>query len=434
MIERYSLDAMRALFEDRAKFQAYLEVEIAALEAFAELQVVPLADVRKIEAKAKIDVERIHEIEADTKHDVIAFTRSISEQLGKEKQWFHYGLTSTDVVDTALALQYKKAVAIIRPKVLAFMNVLKAKAIAYKGLACIGRTHGIHAEVTAFGLKFALWYEDFKRHLKRFDAACEEAIAGKISGAVGNFANTPPFVQDFVCEKLGLVSVNISTQTLQRDRHLALMQALVMFSTEIEKIALEIRHLQRTEVREVSEYFDEKQKGSSAMPHKKNPIASENMCGCARLMRGYLSSVSENVALWHERDISHSSVERVAFPDAFMLLDYMLTRYEKVMRRLIVHEARVGENIDMTYGVIFSQRVMHALIDCGMSREAAYDLVQPLALKAFESKQAFFDVLSNTQAIREVLNHEMLLECFDVNYYLRAVDTIFERVFGDGKA
>ncbi len=430
MIERYGLKEMRALFSEEAKFQAYLDVEIASLRAFSELGVVPKEAIDKIAQKARIDVARIQAIEENTKHDVIAFTRSISEQLGKEKQWFHYGLTSTDVVDTANSVQYKKAVEIIRPKIIAFMDMLKEKAFQYKALPCMGRTHGIHAEVTAFGLKFALWYDAFSRHLKRFDAACEEALVGKISGAVGNFANTSPFIQDHVCASLGLGSVNISTQTLQRDRHVALMQALVMLSTEVEKIALEVRHLQRTEVREVSEYFDKNQKGSSAMPHKKNPIASENMCGCARLMRGYLSSVLENVTLWHERDISHSSVERVAFPDAFMLLDYMLTRYERVLRTLIVNEEQVVDNIKITYGVIFSQRVMHALIDCGMSREAAYDLVQPLAMKAYETKQQFLDLLLETQSVREVLNEEMLKECFDLTYYLREVDTILERVFG----
>ncbi len=429
MIERYRLETMYNLFQDKSKFNAFLAVEIAALKAFSKLGKIPEEDVVKIEKKARVDVPRIKAIEKETKHDVIAFTRAVSETLGDEKKWVHYGLTSTDVVDTALSLLYQQANQIIENKLNAFMEVLKEKAYAYKNTPCIGRTHGIHADITAFGLKFALYYDEFMRHKKRFKAARATIEVGQISGAVGNFANTPPEIQDEVCKILHLTSTNISTQTLQRDRHVEYMNSLVMMATSIEKIAVEIRHLQRTEVGEVQEAFSKNQKGSSAMPHKKNPIASENMTGCARIMRGYLNSVYENVSLWHERDISHSSVERVVFPDALMLLDYMFTRYTKVIKNLEVNKTRMKTNIDLTFGVIFSQRVMHALIDQGLSREEAYDIIQPLTNKAYTEHVQFIDVLKSSRSITKYLSHAIIDSCFTLEYYLKEVDTILSRVF-----
>lgn len=429
MIKRYRLDSMSELFTEEAKFNAFLAVEIAALKAFSTYGKIPKEDVAKIEKKAHVNVERIEAIEAETKHDVIAFTRAISETLGEEKKWVHYGLTSTDVVDTALSLMYQKANHIIANKLEIFMAVLKKKAYQYKDTPCIGRTHGIHADITAFGLKFALYYDEFMRHKKRFSAARKSIEVGQISGAVGNFANTPPEIQDEVCRLLNLGSANISTQTLQRDRHVEYMNSLVMMATTIEKIAVEIRHLQKTEVNEVQEAFAKNQKGSSAMPHKKNPIASENMTGCARIMRGYLSSVYENMALWHERDISHSSVERVVFPDALMLLDYMLTRYTSVLDHLVVHEGNMLKNIQLTNGVIFSQRILHALIDSGLSRENAYDIIQPLTMKAYETHTNFKDILLDNDDISNRLSNKEITSCFTLDYYLKEVDTIFTRVF-----
>jgi len=428
MIERYRRNEMAILFEDNVKFKHFLEVEIKTLEAFNQLGVVPNNDLDKIKSKATFDVERIRTIEQQTKHDVIAFTRAVSESLGEEKKWVHYGLTSTDVVDTALGLTYKKANDLIEADLVRFLDVLKQNALKYKHTPCIGRTHGIHADITSFGLKFALYYDIFKRHLIRFKSVRKSIEAGKISGAVGNFANTPPFVQDYVCEALGLESAAISTQTLQRDRHAEYLSLLALIASSIEQIAVEIRHLQRTEVKEVSEYFDKGQKGSSAMPHKKNPIASENMTGCARMMRGYMHPAFENIALWHERDISHSSVERVILPDAMMLLDYMLNRYAKTLDTLIVYEQRMEENIYLTNGVIFSQRVLTALINKGLSREESYDLIQPLALKAYEDNHSFKTLLNQDKKIQSHLTPNAIDECFTLEYYLKEVDTIFTRV------
>ena len=322
MINRYSRPVMAKIWTDQNKFESYLKVEILACEAFSKLGVVPESDLEKIKKNASFDLKRIYEIEEVTRHDVVAFTRAVSETLGEEKKWIHYGLTSTDVVDTANGYLLKQANEILRDDLVRFMEVLKKKALLYKNTPCIGRTHGIHADITTFGLKWALWYEDMKRNLERFDNAAKIIECGKISGAVGNFANAPIFIQDYVCEQLGIQSAAISTQTLQRDRHAQYMSTLALIGTTMEKIATEIRHLQRSEVHEAEEPFKKGQKGSSAMPHKRNPITSENICGCARVLRGYMVTSYENVALWHERDISHSSTERIILPDATILLDF----------------------------------------------------------------------------------------------------------------
>ena len=429
MIERYSRAEMRERFTDQARFNAWLAVEIMATQAFSELGVVPVEDYEKIKANATFDSARIAEIEAQTRHDVVAFTRALSETLGDEKRWIHYGLTSTDVVDTAYGYMYKGANDLLLDGMNALVQTLKEKAIAYENTACIGRTHGVHADITSFGLKFALWYDEMQRNLKRFEIARRDVEAGKISGAVGNFANTAPFVQDFVCEQLGLVSTNISTQVLQRDRHAHYMSVLALIASSLEKMALEIRHLQRTEVHEAEEFFSMGQKGSSAMPHKRNPIGSENITGCARVIRGYMVSAYENIPLWHERDISHSSAERIIMPDAIMLLDYMLHRFNRILEGLIVYPEHMIQNIYKTNGVIFAQRVMTSLIEHGaLSREAAYDLVQPASMKAYNENKPFQDVLETSTDVLHYLSSEQLTACFTLDYYLKEVNTIYRRV------
>jgi adenylosuccinate lyase len=428
MIDRYKRAEMARIWTEENKFKAYLEVEILSCEAWQQLGVIPKEDVDKIRQNAKFNIERIYEIEQETRHDIVAFTRCVSESLGDEKKWVHYGLTSTDVVDTANGYLLKQANAIILKDLEKFLAVLKSNALKYAKTPCIGRTHGIHADITSFGLKWALWYEEMKRNLVRFKEASSQVEAGKISGAVGNFANTPPFVQDYVCEKLGIESANISTQTLQRDRHAYYMATLALIATTMEKIATEIRHLQRTEVREAEEPFKKGQKGSSAMPHKRNPITSENICGCARVIRGYMVTFYENVALWHERDISHSSTERIILPDATILLDYMLNRYVKVLEDLVVWPDNMIKNIMKTNKVIFAQRVMNALINKGLSREEAYDTVQPIAMNSFENNLDYQELLANDKKVMSYLTKEELDDCFTLEYYLKNVEEIYKRV------
>ncbi|PAT02739.1 adenylosuccinate lyase [Candidatus Izimaplasma bacterium ZiA1] len=428
MINRYKREVMDKIFTEEAKFNAYLEVEIFALEAWSELGLIPIEDVKKIRESAKFSVERIKEIEKDTKHDIIAFTRNVSEYLGEEKKWVHYGLTSTDVVDTANGYLIKQANEIISDDLIKFRDMLKEKAIEYENTPTIGRTHGIHADITSFGLKFALWYDEFNRHIERFSAIRKEIEIGKISGAVGNHANTPPFVQDFVCDKLGIQSAKISTQVLQRDRHANYISFLALVGATIEKIALEIRHLQRTEVREAQEFFAKGQKGSSAMPHKRNPIASENVTGLARVLRGYMVTSYENVALWHERDISHSSTERIIIPDATQLLDYMLNRYYKVLDTLVVFKEKMLKDIYITNGVIFAQRVLTKLIDKGFSREKAYDTVQVIAMDSWENNLDFKTLLLKNNIVMGVLSTEEVEDAFEIDYFLRNVKEIYKRV------
>ena len=428
MIERYSREIMRKVWTEQNKFEAYLRVEILASEAWSQLGVVPKEDVEKLWKSATFDIKRIYEIEEQTRHDIVAFTRAVSETLGEERKWVHYGLTSTDVVDTANGYLLKQANAILMDDIEKMLEVLRRRAIEFKGTPCIGRTHGIHADITCFGLKWALWYEEMKRNLTRFVAASRGVEVGKISGAVGNFANIPPFIQDYVCEKLGIESANISTQVIQRDRHAYYMATLAVIASSIEQMAMEIRNLQRTEVHEVEESFGKGQKGSSAMPHKRNPISSENMCGCARVMRGYMAAFYENVALWHERDISHSSTERIILPDATMLLDYMLNRFRGILENLVVFEDVMQENIYRTRKVIFAQRVMNALIERGFSREQAYDTVQPIAMRAMSERADYQELLAESKEVMAVLTREELDSCFTLDYYLKNVDFIFERV------
>ena len=428
MIERYSREIMRKVWTEQNKFDAYLRVEILASEAWSQLGVVPKEDVEKLWKDASFDINRIYEIEQQTRHDIVAFTRAVSETLGEERKWVHYGLTSTDVVDTANGYLLKQANAILLDDIEKMLEVLRTRAIEFKATPCIGRTHGIHADITCFGLKWALWYEEMKRNLNRFVTAARGVEVGKISGAVGNFANIPPFIQDYVCEKLGIESANISTQVIQRDRHAYYMATLAVIASSIEQMAMEIRNLQRTEVHEVEESFGKGQKGSSAMPHKRNPISSENMCGCARVMRGYMATFYENVALWHERDISHSATERIILPDATMLLDYMLNRFRGILENLVVFKDVMMENIYRTRKVIFAQRVMNALIEKGFSREQAYDTVQPVAMRAMSERADYQELLAETPEVMAVLSREELDNCFTLEYYLKNVDFIFDRV------
>lgn len=428
MIERYSRKVMRDIWSEQAMYQAWLDVEILIDEAWSKLGEIPPEDVEAIRKNAKFDVNRIHEIEAETKHDVVAFTRCVSESLGPEKKWVHYGVTSTDVVDTANGIRYKKADAILRQDIQDFMEILKANALKYKDTVMMGRTHGVHAEITTFGLKFALWYEEMKRNLERFDAAAADVEAGKISGAVGTFANIPPFVQDYVCEQLGIHSASISTQILQRDRHAHYFATLALIGSTLEQMATEIRGLQRTEIHEVEEHFSKGQKGSSAMPHKHNPIGSENICGCSRVLRGYMVTSYEDIALWHERDISHSSAERIIAPDATELLDYMLVRFGSILKNLTVFPEKMKQDIWLTHGIIFSQRFMLKLIEKGWPREKAYDLVQPLAAKAFEEGKNFRDLIEAVPEVQASLSKAEMDDCFDPMYHTKNVDVIYKRV------
>ncbi|MEK5233525.1 adenylosuccinate lyase [Lysinibacillus sp. FSL K6-0232] len=428
MIERYTRPEMGAIWTEQNKYQAWLEVEILACEAWAELGEIPKEDVAKIRENASFDVNRILEIEQETRHDVVAFTRAVSETLGEERKWVHYGLTSTDVVDTALSYLIKQANTILRKDIVNFIDIIAAKAKEHKYTVMMGRTHGVHAEPTTFGLKLGLWYEEMKRNLERFDAAAQVIETGKMSGAVGTYANIDPRVEQYVCDKLGLTASPISTQTLQRDRHAQYLGALALIATSIEKFATEIRGLQKSETREVEEAFAKGQKGSSAMPHKRNPIGSENMVGMSRLMRGYMVTAYENVALWHERDISHSSAERVILPDATITLNYMLNRFGNIVKNLTVFPDNMKRNMDRTFGLIYSQRILLALIDKGLVREEAYDTVQPLAMQAWDEQVQFRTLVDASEKITSYLTKEELDECFDYNYHLQHVDMIFERL------
>ncbi|UED79871.1 adenylosuccinate lyase [Lysinibacillus sp. CD3-6] len=428
MIERYTRPEMGAIWTEQNKYQAWLEVEILACEAWAEIGDIPKDDVAKIRENASFDVNRILEIEKETRHDVVAFTRAVSETLGEERKWVHYGLTSTDVVDTALSYIIKQANTILRKDIVNFIDIIAAKAKEHKHTVMMGRTHGVHAEPTTFGLKLGLWYEEMKRNLERFDAAAAVIETGKMSGAVGTYANIDPRVEQYVCDKLGLAASPISTQTLQRDRHAQYLGALALIATSIEKFATEIRGLQKSETREVEEAFAKGQKGSSAMPHKRNPIGSENMVGMSRLMRGYMVTAYENVALWHERDISHSSAERVILPDATITLNYMLNRFGNIVKNLTVFPENMKRNMGRTFGLIYSQRILLALIDKGLVREEAYDTVQPLAMQAWDEQVQFRTLVDASEKITSYLSKEELDECFDYNYHLQHVDMIFERL------
>ncbi len=427
MIERYSRKCMRDIWNEENKFNAYLKVELLNAKAWSKLGVVPTEDLPKLD-KATFDIKRIKEIELVTKHDVVAFTRAVGETLGEEKKWIHYGLTSTDVVDTANGYLLKCANEIILKDIDDIIEVVRKRAIEFKYTPCIGRTHGMHADITSFGLKWALWYSDLKRIREEFVNASKGVEVGKLSGAVGNFANIPPQIEESVCNDLGIDYALISTQVIQRDRHARYLSSLALIASELEKMALEVRHLARQEVKEAEEAFSKGQKGSSAMPHKRNPISSENICGCARVIRGYMNTSFENVALWHERDISHSSTERIILPDATCLIDYMLNRFKGVLEGLVVYPEKMIEDIYLTRGVIFAQRVLYKLIEKGLVREEAYDTVQPIAMRALEEKKQYQDLLKEDAKIKSLLTNEEIDSCFTLDYYLKNVDYIFNRL------
>ena len=428
MIERYSREEMIAIWTEQAQFDAWLDVELAACWAWSQIGVIPQKDVDTLYQKAGFSLDRIKEIEEQTRHDVVAFTRTVSETLGDEKKWIHYGLTSTDVVDTAWGVRLKKANQILQNSLHRMIDVLKNKALDYKYTMMMGRTHGIHAEPTTFGLKCALWYAEMQRNLERFEQTADAVEFGKLSGSVGTFANIPPEVETHTCEKLGLKPAPISTQTLQRDRHAHYLSTLALIGSSLEKMAVEVRHLQRSEVREVEEAFHKGQKGSSSMPHKRNPISSENITGCARVLRGYMLTAFENIPLWHERDISHSSAERIILPDATILLDYMLHRFANVMENLVVFEDNMESNIWKTHGLVFSQRVLNKLIDQGMVREQAYDAVQPLAMRAWQEQIPFKPLVQEDPIISHQLSSEVIDGLFDLAHHSKQVDKIFVRV------
>lgn len=428
MIERYSRPEMRAIWTEENKFKAWLEVELCSCEAWAELGVLPADEVALLREHASFDLQRIVDIEQETRHDVIAFTRAVSETVGPERKHIHYALTSTDVVDTALGYLMVQVNTILRRDIERFIQILKGQAVRYKDTVMMGRTHGVHAEPTTFGLKLALWHEEMKRNIQRFNDAARGVEFGKISGAVGTYANVNPEVERIVCEKLGISAAPISTQTLQRDRHAAYMATLALIASSLDKFATEIRALQKSEVREVEEPFGKGQKGSSAMPHKRNPIGCENISGLARVIRGHMVSAYENVPLWHERDISHSSVERVIIPDATMLLNYMLNRLGNIIADLTVFPDNMKRNMDRTFGLPFSGRVLTKLIDKGLSREEAYDTVQKKAMISWEEQRSFRNILEQDKQISQYLNPEELAACFDPAWHIQHVNTIFNRL------
>ncbi|ADV82588.1 adenylosuccinate lyase [Terriglobus saanensis] len=431
MIDRYTRPEMRTLWSDERKFQCWLEVETTASEVLAEAGIVPTSAAEAIRSKGRFDIARIREIELDTRHDVIAFTTAVAENVGPESRWLHYGLTSTDVVDTAQALQIKEASERIRAGMVALRDVLKRRAREFETTPCIGRTHGVHAEPTTFGLKLLLWYSEMERNIARFDAAAEDMRVGKLSGAVGSFGHLKPEHEEEICLRLGLKAAAVSTQVLQRDRHAAYIGTLGVMASTLDKIGTEIRHLQRTEVREAEEFFSEKQKGSSAMPHKRNPITCENICGLARVMRGNVQVALENVALWHERDISHSSAERIILPDTTTLADYMLSKATTLIDKLLVYPARMKKNLDSTGGLVFSGQLLLDLSGAGMLREDAYKLVQGLAMKAWKADLVFKELVAADPQISTILSPEKIEQAFSTDRQLSNVSKIFARVLGE---
>jgi adenylosuccinate lyase len=428
MIERYQRAEMKKIWSDKSKFDAYLKVEIAASYAWHQLGLFDLETYEKLK-KGSYKLKDILDLEKQTKHDVVAFTKAVSKSLGDEKKYFHYGLTSTDVVDSAYGFLLKKANKIIKKDIEDMMKVLKEKAYLYKDTPIMGRTHGMHAEVTSFGLKFALWYEDFKRIYKGFIEASKLVEASKFSGAVGNYAANNPEIEKIASKKLGLSPAHISTQTLQRDRHARYILQIAIMGSQLEKMAVEIRHLSRSEVHEVSEFFDINQKGSSAMPHKKNPISSENITGLSRILRGYSMPALENIALWHERDISHSSVERIILVDSTTIIDYMLNRYTNTLSKLIVYEDKMLENINLSFGANYAQHVLNHLIDKGFDRTYAYDIIQKLAYQAMKDQTPFKTLILAHPEFKYAIKKDELNQIFNPKQYLKHTDYIFNKIF-----
>lgn len=430
MIERYTRPQMKTIWDLRHKYEIWLEVELQACEAFERAKQAPRGTAAKIRKKAKIDVERIAEIEKVTKHDVIAFLESLMDTVGPEHRFLHMGLTSSDIVDTSLAIQMTEALDLILGGVDGLLVVLKQQAFRYKDQVMVGRSHGIHGEPISFGLKMALWYEEVRRHQARLRQVRQEIAVGKLSGAMGTFAHQGPDIEEYVCNKLGLKADPVSNQVVQRDRHAFYSTALALLAASIEKFATEIRHLQRTEVLEAEEFFSEGQKGSSAMPHKRNPIVSENLCGLARVVRANSVAAMENVALWHERDISHSSVERVIMPDSTILIDYMLAKVTDLIKHLVVYPDRMRENLELTGGLIYSQRLLLTLVEKGAQRKESYEAVQRNAMASWRGGGALQELVLKDPFISQHLTKSEIAACFNPTHYLRHLDQIYRRVFG----
>ena len=430
MINRYTRKIMGDIWTDQNRYKTWLKVEIAACEAMAEIGQIPSHALENIRKNARFSVKRIEEIEAETKHDVIAFLTNVAEQVGPDARYIHMGLTSSDILDTGLAYLLRQAGKIILQDCESLLSAIKEKASEHKHTVMIGRSHGIHAEPITFGLKLAVWYDEMRRNRERFERAVETISYGQISGAVGTFANISPQVEAYVCKRLNLKPVPASTQIIQRDRHAEYFTTLALMASSIEKMALEIRHLQRTEVLEAEEYFSKGQKGSSAMPHKRNPIGSENLCGLARIVRSNAMAALENIALWHERDISHSSVERIIAPDSTILVDFMLNRITGIIKNLVVYPKRMKENLGLLKGLIFSQQILLALTESGVSREDAYKMVQEPAMRAWNEKKDFKELILKDKQICAHLDREKIEEMFDLTYHLKYINVIFDRVFG----
>ncbi len=429
MIERYTLQRMAKVWTDENRFSKWLDIEILICEAYADLSLIPREDLKTIKEKARFDVGKILEIEKRTKHDVVAFIECVSEYVGPSSKYIHMGVTSSDILDTSLACLLKEASGILVEDIAALMDVLKEKAYQYKMTPAIGRTHGIHAEPVTFGLKIAHFYDEMRRNLERMKAARERVSYGKISGAVGTYAHVPPVVEEYVCQRLGLKPAPISSQIIPRDHHAEFFTTLALIGSSIERMAMEIRSLQRTEVGEAEEFFSKGQTGSSAMPHKRNPIASENLCGLARLLHGYAASSMENIPLWHERDISHSSVERVIAPDATIVLDYMLERAKNLYKNLIVYPGKMLENMNISKGLYHSEAILLALIRKGLTRQEAYKLTQKVAMRCYENRLDFVAELNKDADIGQYLSSNEIHATCSNDHYFRNVDTIFKRVF-----
>ncbi|HEX5622890.1 MAG TPA: adenylosuccinate lyase [Sulfuricurvum sp.] len=441
MVDRYAREEMKSKWTMQAKYQAWLDVEKAAVKAWNRLGLIPDEDADKIIKNAGFSVERIDEIEAVTKHDLIAFTTSVSETLGEESRWFHYGMTSSDTVDTAVALQMRDSLALIIQDVKMVMESIKVRALEHKMTLTVGRSHGIHGEPITFGLVLAVWYDEMARHLTNLEQTMDVIAVGQVSGAMGNFAHAPLELEEYACEELGLKPAPASNQVIQRDRYARLASALGLLASSIEKFAVQVRHWQRTEVYECEEFFSKGQKGSSAMPHKRNPILTENITGLARMVRAYVVPAMENVALWHERDISHSSTERFWLPDSFVTSDFMLHRFNSVIANLVVYPENMMRNLNLTGGLVFSQRVLLELPLKGVSREDAYRIVQRNAMKVWEGLQQgktainekgeslYLQFLLDDEELRQSLSEEAIRECFNYDYYTKNVDKIFARVF-----
>ena len=431
MIKRYTRKEMGDLWTEEAKFSRWLEVEIAICEGWESIGEIPKGTADKIREKAKFSIERIEEIEKTTRHDVVAFLENVKENLGEDGDYLHFGVTSSDTIDTAMALALKRSADILINDIKEILATLKSRAFEFKNTLMIGRSHGIHGEPISFGFVLALWYAEMSRNLKRLESAREAISYGKVSGSMGTFANVPIEVEEYACKVLGLKPAPVSSQIIQRDRYAQYMTTLAIVASTIEKIATQIRHYQRTEVREAEEFFHKGQKGSSSMPHKRNPVLSENLCGLARLVRSNAIAALENVALWHERDISHSSNERIILPDSNIALDFMLYRLNNVLKNLVVYKDNMIKNLNLTHGVIYSQRVMLKLVEKGADKIEAYEAVQKNAMKSWESGLDFMSLIKEDDFIKKYLTHDEIKELFNPHYYIRRMDDIFNRVFDD---